>query len=566
MSTCRPASALSNKLSRHHWKVIPYQLGTKAQPGMAGELIWASMETDAPTVRLPLGVSGWYAIYVGLYTTTFAPAKAWLSLDGDLGDQPVSATVPAPEYWNLEEVFYRVAEIAAGTELSISQQTAALSVSIAGKGCLGCGFAYVKLVPLSDGEIAALRADREDRAPRRLALTNDGTSPLAIHRPTTRRELMREIEPLRNTDFGTYILHIGGSIQVTYPSQVGEPFAQGIDDFPDVGTRYIAESVRILAKKKINPVKEWIDGAHRLGMKVLVGFRPAIWGYYEPLNECFSARFFAENPQWRVYDRDGTPVGKMSWAVPEVRQRQIEVVREAVRFGADGAHIVFTRAWPVVLFEQPFVDAFQKEYGENPRQLEENDPRIWKLRADIVTTFIQELRDMLAQEDRRREGQKRLELSMCVMNNDYDNLQFGLDIRRIVNAGLVDELYPYYWWSFGSVKGGTIDFKFFHDVCAPKGIPVIPMLTADVIKPDQMAEWAKKTQELYDQGAAGVAFWDLLAETGGTMSRFVPVSRFGHPTELKELIATPMPKPTYVPLLRVGDKILDQRYLPTWGG
>jgi hypothetical protein len=284
------------------------------------------------------------------------------------------------------------------------------------------------------------------------------------------------------------------------------------------------------------------------------------------LNDIFITKFYRDHPEWRTYDRDGTPVGRMSWAVPEVRRRQIEVMREAVGFGADGAHIVFTRAWPVVLFEEPFVDQFRKEYGEDPRTLDETDPRIVKVRGDIVTTFIRELRVMLKEEEQRRGNGKPLELSLCVMDNEFDNLQFGLDLRRLVEEGLVDELYPYYWWSFGSVKGGTIDFKFFHDICAPKKIPVIPMLTADVMKPESMAEWAGKTLALYEQGADGIAVWDFLGEVGGNPYRQVPLSRFGHVEELKLLCDTPISGPVYQRIYMLGDKVLDQRYLPTWGG
>jgi len=76
-----------------------------------------------------------------------------------------------------------------------------------------------------------------------------------------------------------------------------------------------------------------------------------------------------------VYRSDGAPTTRLSWAVPEVRKRLTDLLGEAVSFGADGAHVVFNRGYPIVLFEQPFVEMFQKQYGEDP----ENWTRKWTL-------------------------------------------------------------------------------------------------------------------------------------------------------------------------------------------
>ena len=230
---------------------------------------------------------------------------------------------------------------------------------------VGCGVAYVKLVPLSEDEAANFRAGKGNSSARRLAVTCDGSSFLAMYRPTTRREVLREVGFLRDAGIDTMLLHIGGSIQVSYATEVGEQYGRGMTDFPLVGSRYCVEACRELQKKGVNSTKAIIEGAHEIGMKVHVGFRPAIWGYYEPLDQFFRPKFFDDHPEWRTVDRDGTPVDRMSWAFPEVRKRQIDVLAEAVSFGADGAHIVFVRSWPVVLYEQPFIDAFKKQYGQD---------------------------------------------------------------------------------------------------------------------------------------------------------------------------------------------------------
>ncbi|MBI3922860.1 MAG: hypothetical protein HY318_15675 [Armatimonadetes bacterium] len=564
MGKCAPTKALSNLSKKKHWQRIPYQLGSKKEPGTKGTMIWASMETNAPTLRLPLGVEGCYAIYTGLYTSSFTPSKAWLSLDGDMADVPLRAG-PSTDYWAIEEIFYRVADLTASSKLHISQQNSALCDSVWRKYNLGCGVAYVKLILLSEEETASFHARKGQRSSRRLAVTCDGTSFLGDYRPTTKREVLREIEFLRDTDFDTMLLHIGGSIQVAYATKVGEQFGQGMDDYPDVNLRYIVEACRELQSKGVNPTKVIIDGAHETGVKVHVGFRPALWGYYGPFDQFFRTKFFNDHPQWRTVDRDGTPVSRMSWAFPQVRKRQIDVLAEAVSFGADGAHIVFNRAWPVVLYEQPFIDMFKKQYGVDPRNIDETDPRIFKVRSDIVTTFIREVRAMLDREEKFRKNGKRLELSLCVMSNEYDNMQFGLDIRRLVDEGLIDELYPSYHPSFGAVKA-TWDGRFFLDVCTPKKIPVIPIYSSGLVNEESMASWAKTTLSLYEEGFSGVGLWDPSYELGFNKYRLLPLTRFGHTEELKSLSESGLPGRVYAPIYILGDKVMDQRYLPTWGG
>jgi len=240
---------------------------------------------------------------------------------------------------------------------------------------------------------------------------------------------LREIEVFRNTDFGTLILHVGGADGCDYPSQYGHMLSDQMDGlvYPDPTYKQYGEAVRELARKGINPTKVLIEGAHSLGMKVHVGIRPAIWTYYEPLRRFFDSPFYQAHPGWRCVDRDGTSTTRMSWAVPEVRKHLIDVLREAVSFGADGAHLVFCRGVPVVLYEPSFLEIFQKRYGQDPRNLdEESDPRIKRAWAEVVTTFMREARAMLDEEQKRRGDGEHLELSAMTFSNEYNNLLYGL--------------------------------------------------------------------------------------------------------------------------------------------
>ena len=559
MSRCEPAGALSPDLKRGHWKVIPYEAG-----GIGGNLIWACADADAPEMQLPLGATGWHAIFVGLYEASLAKCQAWLKLDSDAAPVP-RETGKAPTYWSMQEIFFKVADIKPGERLRIRPMAYAAGPS------KGCSLAYVKLIPLSPAEIAGYQADRGDASRRRLIATCDGSSFLTVRRPTL-EELLAEVELYRDTDFGTLILHTGGSDQVCYPSRHGSLLAAGNESFPDPGYANAAQAIRELARQGINPTQTLIRAAHDIGMTVHVGIRPALWTYYEPFTAYFESPFYRAHPQWRIIDRDGTPVARMSWAVPQVRQHLLDVLREAVAFGADGAHIVFNRGFPVTLFETPFCRLFQEQHGLDPRTLDEADPRIWKLRADIVTTFVRETRTMLDEEQVRRGDGKRLEISLSVLGNEYDNQQYGLDIRRLADERLVDEIYPsIHQWDFGATKQ-TWDLEFFIEACAHKSVRVSPMISTSAILVPNYYTWEKFLQfglDFFEQGADGIMFWDpavQLAQDPAPPFLWNVISRYGHIDELRARLKSEPPKPVLLPVRRIGDSRLDARFPIYWGG
>ena len=115
-----------------------------------------------------------------------------------------------------------------------------------------------------------------------------------------------------------------------------EAHGLGVNDFPREGDRRYTESLRILAQKSINPTQTLIEGAHEVGMKVHVSIRPGAWVYTAPMEDFFSSKFYRDHLEWRCYDRDGEDVARMSLAVPQVRTHTVDVLREAVRLGADG--------------------------------------------------------------------------------------------------------------------------------------------------------------------------------------------------------------------------------------
>jgi hypothetical protein len=521
-------------------------------------MIWASPETEAPVMKLPLEVKGWHAILVGVFSGSEAPSKVHLKLEGDPASL-MRANNSNECYGNVLEVFFKVANLQ-GESLEVGQQSSGFSS--------GCGVAYVKLVPLTPVEIEHFVKDRNDKSHRKMTATNDCFGMFFYPRPTTTEELLREVEIFRDTDFDTLILHaLCGGDKVSYPSKYGHMPGQSMDDYLEPGHRYVAESIRELARKNINPIKVMIDGAHEIGMKVHVGMRPAGWTIFEPFPDFWETPFYRQHREWRCVDRDGTPVTRMSWAVPEVREHLINALCEAVGFGADGAHIVFNRGFPVVLYEPAFLQLFQKEYGEDPRKLdEEKDPRIRKAWSEVVTTFMRELRVRMDQEQVRRGDGKHLEISAMVLGTELNNYQYGVDIRRLVNESLLDEI-SIYPWDFGAKhvpKFGAYDLEFFNKVCKPKGIPFRPSIPTHW---PELKDQVKEAISFYEAGAEGVCIWD--APTGDAATWNSIYSRLGHVDEMRlrlQNIQPLTPKPVYQCFHVLGEQVRDSRFPPWWGG
>ncbi len=539
MGLAEPASALTERAAHGKWKVIPYEIGARK-----GRMVWASEETDAPALTLPLNAKGWHAVFVGMASPLGQAKSVLLKLTRD-----PAYVRRARIAGQVEEVFFKAADLT-GQALHIAQQD----------GCkpLAAGVAYVKLIPLSDEEVARIKAERADPALRRLVASIDGFSFIYGRRPVTRLSLLREVEAYRDSDFGTLVLQVGGADMVNYPSKVGQMRGEGLDDFARAGDRAYAEALRILAQKGINPTQTLIEGAHDAGMKVHVSIRPGAWQYTPPLGDFFSSRFYREHPEWRCYTRGGEDVARMSLAVPAVRRHLVDVLREAVRFGADGANVIFVRGVPFTLFEKPFCDLFKQKHGEDPKALKDNDPRILKLRGEIVTQFMREIRAMLDEEGKRRG--KRLEQSAYVMGVEADNLRYGLDVAAWCKEGLVDLVLPF--WRVGGAKSRRFDMRFYSRVCKPAGVRVAPTFIDWALPP--MDQLLSECADLYDAGAEGISIWDANG-SAARVDRWSVVARLGRVDELRDRAAEGAPKPVTARFHRLGRFIVDGEYNPNWG-
>ena len=541
LGRCEPRLALSTERRRYHWQVVPFE--TEA---FCGNMLIAGPETEAPEVTLPLNVSGWHRIYLGLWsnwTTDLARVK----LTGDSSFVKVNRDAEGGMFadnYSLDERYWKTADLT-GQGIVFGQQSAGLSQP--------AYIAYVKLEPIDEEQVAIFEADRADSDNRRLICMNDGFSDFGRFRPTSREEIWEFLEPFRDTDFEKMFWCPGaGGDVLTYPSAIGSLTGSKTRDFPRVVDRNIAESMQILAGIGIDTVEEVVEYGHGVGLEVHISQRMEAFQCCPPFEDYFTGDFYREHPEWRCIDIDGREIARMSYAFPEVRELLLGVFRElATRYDIDGVNPIYNRGAPFLLYEGPLVEGFREETGLDATQLSEDDERYLRYRARAMTGFMADLRREMEEIGAKRG--RPLEISAHVLNDAETNLFYGLDVPAWVEQGLIDNLIPYPW------RDDEIDVGYFAQLTMNSPVQYYPEVMPRTMPPE---EFRVRAIENYAAGADGLCFWD----TNGRHQRLKEwsmVRRLGHRQLLERWDDGEGRLHRTVPLLSVGGYVLD-KYPPHW--
>jgi len=537
MSRCVPVSSLSLGRRKHHWQLIEYEA-----EGISGKMISAGPETAAPDVTYPLHLRGWHALRVGIWGMSLA-AGVENVIEVRLTDDPCFTTFTRekPSLFTLEEGLWRQADLS-GQDLVIRHHKSGFPTT--------ASLAYVRLTPLTDDEVRQIQEDRQSKGSKRLIAANDGDSDLYMKRPTTKEELVARIEPYRNTDFKKIFWEIGYGSTTLYRGTHGKMLGEGIEDFPRIGDRYTAESLRILTAGGIDPLRTVIDYAHSMGLEFHVSQRIEQFATPPPWEELYSTDFYHEHPELRLVDKDRTEVVGLSYAYPEVRDFFVSALKEAASCGADGVAVIYARAPPLILYEKPLIEGFKVEHGIDPRSLDEKDDRWLTYRATFVTQFMREMRQAMDAVGERLG--KRLETSAITLASRKINLSYGMDVEAWVKEGLIDNLIPY-----PSNDGHSFDETDMHyhaSITRGTECKLYPNLMPRRIPPKEIR---KRALAYYDSGADGLFFWDTNSRHD-TTSMWATIRRLGHVDELRALVASAKEEeePRTIELLKLGGYIM----------
>ncbi|MAE66109.1 MAG: hypothetical protein CMJ18_17700 [Phycisphaeraceae bacterium] len=491
MSRCRPAEALSDRRRNDRWHLIPY-----TAEAFDGKILGAGTLADVPDVTLPLNASGWHAVLVGIWNPHYAYDGAFrikLKLEGDEAFQPISEPEP-PLEWpgrvEFVEVFFTYADLS-GRDLVIRKQS---------KGRPAHAYVgYARLVPLAVDEVRRIEQHRAATDTRMMYALNDGNG-LFYLGPTTREDLLEEVEQYRHSDVRTLVYAASSGDVVGHPSKVAKPWlADAGDGVCSPGHKLLRDSVHGLLDNGIVALEVLGEHVRAMGVEFHVMFRMAIVGDVAP-SDLWHAEsgLVRKHPEWRMVDIDGTPVEKASYAYPEVRAYMLSLIREVIEdYEVDGVNLGFIRGPHFSAYESISVQDFEKEHGIDPRTIDENDVRAQRHRAGYVTALIREARALTEEVSRKK--RRRIELSATAYRGEAAfNLFFDLDLLAWTGEGLVDRLFL------------TEPFDpDFLDACRDANCRVVMAVGAGADPMEAMSTIATTALRGHDLPADGFWYWDM---------------------------------------------------------
>lgn len=556
----QPAKALASCFSAQRWRTIRYETA-----GFAGTMLVAGPETAAPDITYPLHAAGWYAISLGMYCGDLAERSTirvrlssqktytYLTVGAEETDQSGDEIIE--RYWTTADL--------TGQGLVLGQDSARLG---AGDGpsffrCSPARIAYIKLIPLTDVEKAHVGRDRSQSNTRRLFAHNDAHGFMFQHAPITEEVVRRELEPFRDSDFSRIYWEAGQGDLLYYHSRIGRmPTADGVTDFARVGDRLHVENWRKCRETGLEPIRVAADQAHKLGMEFHACYRVAGFHYPPPIDQWNQASIYNRHPEWRGVDRAGQSTPRLSYAYPEVRALVVSLLREMASFPVDGVCLLYNRRPPMLEYESPLIDAFQREFGQDPRKLDPRNDQWLRFRARTLTQFMREVRTAIDEVGYEQRRMKRLAVSAIVLSSETENLYYGMDLPAWVSERLVDTLIPYRLMpTLESAYDSWTDPRDLHpfvEMVRDAPCTLAPNIMPRVMTPEDLRQ---RATGLYAAGAEHIFFWDCVPASSRARVSFGPMwdalRRLGH---IKELSAwqqadSPALGSLSIPLHRIGD-------------
>jgi hypothetical protein len=553
LSRCTPADAVCERMTPGKW-----WLGSYSTADFSGRLLFAGPHNDAPPVRIHLPVKGWYRIYIGVhYSDTpdsiavaqSRAADALHMLRLKLGGDPCYHVIfperylmgkegPWPEHrfssHDLCEVLWRPAELKDGyIEFSPARDEEGYRHTSA---CV----AYIRLAPMTSGEIDEVRRDRARKDTRRLIGMYDGA--FWGHWPWTEGQYREFVEPLRESDFRVVAWSTSRADVCQYASKqfqiMDGPATMGVKPY------YVARDIRRSIADGLDPLECMVRICHEMGLEFLASMRMS--SQHLPPHQTFCpAPYLWSRPENRTVSAEGLFTGHLSLGVPAVRQRLTAVLREqAENYDIDGVHILFNRSYPFVLYEEPVRSEFIAEHGEDPVKLDPREERWIRHKGKYVTEFIRGVREMLDQAGQAKG--RRLKLALHVMSCPRHNRFFGLDLDPMIRNGWIDYLLPHptYAAEIAELEGneGYGPNNVGHHSVTPERVAEWMGLargTGCGIYPDILPrrmpadEFRKAAMRHYQAGADGLSFHDLYWRIH-RKSEWAMLSKLGHRDELPQ--------------------------------
>jgi len=538
LDKCKPNTVFHNNFSKDKWRIIDYETER-----LSGKMLAASPEAKVPEIYYNLNKKGWHAVFLGIYGPTRRVMSDGIKvrLSYDDSRELITPEVGGLNFPIIDEVFWKYADLE-DQDIYFSHPEGGMQ--------RGTYIAYIKIIPLTDKERRKVIENRNDPKTKRLIGMNDGFGIFYKKKPVSEEDIIEDIIPYKDTDFEKLYWCMGTGADVcTYPTKVGEMFGANVEAFPRPGDRNIYESLNILNKKNINPIKTVIKYSKKINLKIYISLRMGAFACNAPWDEIFTGQFYKNNPNWRCMDRNGIEITRMSYAYQGVQDKMIELLMEIASYQPDGISLLFNRGGPFLLYEEPLVKGFIKKTGKDPRLLDEDNIKWLRYRAKFMTNFISDLRKHL---------DNNIKISAHVLNNKKENLFYGLDLNSWLKKDLVDELVAYPW-QIDHKEGKEVDINYYNDLVKGSKCKLYLEVMPRSMKPSQYLE---KAINYYENGADGLCFWDTF-NRHPKRREWSMIRRLGHKENLNKYVNEENVFYKSVKIKSI-NKIRVDKYPPVW--
>ena len=528
LSCCQPAHRLTRDFQKGFWQLLDYETEDRCR----GVMVSAFPEEDCGTLTLSLNVDGPHRIFLGInytktvYSTWSSYGQLEVKLTGDRGFRRVGAENPGPHadnipnkmgvrneiYKAIQEAYWKTADL---TGQSIIFRQPRRPYNDPGQGCIS-NLTYLRIVKLTEAEVNDWRRERPRPDTRKLAqifctdaLSGHGAGSMPFH-PTEEDWVDDEMEPLVDSDIGILILEVLRGNLCVYPTEVG-----------DIGTkdgRWHDEWIDVL--------RVFAERSREHRIRLFAGLR--LKGLQYPMNRAPIGRAsnYLAHPEWAKRDRHGNPTSNLSLAYSGVREHWLNLLRETLAYGIDGVGIFLNRSTPFVMYEQPVVDAFREEFGEDPLVLSERDERWERHCASYVTIFLREIRSLLDEQPGRE-----LAVTIYGRPHKYDSeregfhpIRYNCDVETWLSQGIIDYLMP-------SPRVELDLLRTWREIAGDR-VHIWPDLMPRTQPGDS---YVRLVQEYNAAGADGFSIWDGERRCP-RLSEWAAVRRLGHLESLDQLM------------------------------
>ena len=518
---------ISNETRKDYWRIVPYNVESIGDGRALCQNRWKSGE-----VEIQLHVQGWHRIH---FISRYSDIRAKLS--GDLCFNTCESIFQGEDcegWYDVEEVFWRKADLTNKNLIIDDTQIDLLAI---------------RLIPCEPVE---------EKPPVKwpMAFTHDDQSMMSPLKNLS--DLFERCEKIPDDSCARMVLWMGGlGDTALHFTNVGTRFGQRSQEAWLEGHQHAIENMSKFTETGVDPADEIVRYCKKRNWELYWYVRHRGWGGGLPLiSGPENSTFCESHPEFRNLTKQGEPIAGLSIAFPEVSEHLCNYYAELAATGADGVCVCFIRGCPIVLYEEPMVQGFLKQHGQDPRNLPDDEPAWLDFCGEVVTGFMEQLRKAIGP-DRK--------LAAMINGTEQLNRQYGMDIKRWVSENIVDDLFImcHQYGPEGvhrQAEPEFLQYEYFQNLPGRDSVRLWPMLYMWDMFDAEPEKHCNTIGQWLDQGADGYAFWDGASWATDKQANICDLGRTPRPAYIKpqRLIAK-------YPLVKWDGDVLYNRYSPIEG-